>query len=82
KFDNVYNNLKDRIEKNADRHDVLFIKHQNLNNAQGLNSRTIFFKPKKKQITIPPSLTDCKRGYISLVRARYELRAEDPLPDL
>ncbi|CAG8467688.1 20332_t:CDS:2 [Racocetra persica] len=28
----------DGIEKNTDRHDVLFIKHQNLNNAQGLNS--------------------------------------------
>ncbi|CAG8692764.1 425_t:CDS:2, partial [Scutellospora calospora] len=40
KFDDVYDNLKNRIERNADRHNVLFIKHQNLNNAQGLNSRT------------------------------------------
>ncbi|KAF0513458.1 calnexin independence factor cif1 [Gigaspora margarita] len=72
----------DGIEKNADGHDVLFIKHQNLNNAQGLNSRTMFFKPNKRQITIPPSSTDCRRGHISLVRSRHGLRAEDPLPDL
>ncbi|CAG8671426.1 21406_t:CDS:2 [Racocetra persica] len=82
KFDDIYDNLKDGIERNADEHDVLFIKHQNLNNAQGLNSRTTFFKLKKKQITIPPSSTDCRRCHISLVRARYGLRAEDLLPDL
>ncbi|KAF0386848.1 calnexin independence factor cif1 [Gigaspora margarita] len=73
---------KDGIEKNADGHDVIFIKHQNLNNAQGLNSRTIFFKLKKRQITISPSSTNCRRGHISLVRTRHGLRAEDPFPDL
>ncbi|CAG8620279.1 2438_t:CDS:2, partial [Racocetra persica] len=38
----------------------------------GLNSRTTFFKPKKKQITIPPSSTDCRRGYISLISVTSE----------
>ncbi|CAG8687434.1 31_t:CDS:2, partial [Scutellospora calospora] len=62
-----YGNLYEKLEKlngikrNTDRHDVLFIKYQNLNNAQGLNSRTMFFKLKKKQIPISPSLTDCRR---------------------
>ncbi|CAG8613031.1 21670_t:CDS:2, partial [Racocetra persica] len=73
---------QDGIEKNADGHDVLFIKYQNLNNAQGLNSQTMFFKPKKRQITIPPSSTDCRRGHISLVYARHGLRAEDLFLDL
>ncbi|CAG8589726.1 31890_t:CDS:2, partial [Racocetra persica] len=82
KFDDIYNDLKDRIERNANGDNVIFIKRQNLNNAQGLNFRTMFFKPKKRQITIPSSSMDCRRGHISLVHARHRLRTEDPLPDL
>ncbi|KAF0530128.1 calnexin independence factor cif1 [Gigaspora margarita] len=82
KFDDIYNDLKGGIERNADEDQILFIEGQNLNDAQELNSQTILFKLKKRQITIPSSSTDCRRGHISLVHARHELRIEDPLPDL
>ncbi|KAF0530127.1 calnexin independence factor cif1 [Gigaspora margarita] len=82
KFDNIYNDLKGGIERNADGDQVLFIERQNLNDAQGLNFQTILFKLKKRQITIPLSSTDCRRDHISLVYARHGLRIEDLLPDL
>ncbi|KAF0373864.1 calnexin independence factor cif1 [Gigaspora margarita] len=37
KFADVYNDLENGIERNTNGDDVLFIKHQNLNDAQGLN---------------------------------------------
>ncbi|CAG8646800.1 7157_t:CDS:2, partial [Racocetra persica] len=59
KFDDVYDDLKDRIEKNADGHDVLFIKHQNLNNAQAKTDE-VPLEPNKSysltssKVTTPP----------------------------
>ncbi|KAF0424066.1 calnexin independence factor cif1 [Gigaspora margarita] len=55
---------------------------QDLNNAQALNRRTRLPKPKAKQIQVPSTVSDRRRGYIDLARARRGLKAEDPLPDL
>ncbi|CAG8622319.1 4181_t:CDS:2, partial [Ambispora gerdemannii] len=39
-------------------------------------------KPKANQIRVPLSSTDCRRGHmVDLRRARWGLKAEDPLPD-
>ncbi|KAF0431634.1 calnexin independence factor cif1 [Gigaspora margarita] len=58
------------------------VSEQDLNNAQGLNRRKQLLKPKAKQIQIPSAVSDRRRGYIDLARARQGLNAEDSLSDL
>ncbi|KAF0474744.1 calnexin independence factor cif1 [Gigaspora margarita] len=76
-FTKVYKKAK--IKKGAN---GPMVSEQDLNNAQGLNNREQLLKPKASQIQIPSAISDQRRGYIDLARARQGLKAEDPLPDL
>lgn len=76
-FTKVY--IKAGIKKGAN---SPMASEQDLNNAQALNRRTRLPKPKAKQIQVPSTVSDRRRGYIDLARARRGLKAEDPLPDL
>ncbi|KAF0517618.1 calnexin independence factor cif1 [Gigaspora margarita] len=75
----AYNTKK---EKKAGIKKGPIVSEQDLNNAQGLNRRKQLLKPKAKQIQIPSAISDRRRGYIDLARARRGLNTEDPLSDL
>ncbi|RHZ90221.1 hypothetical protein Glove_2g63 [Diversispora epigaea] len=57
------------------------IAKQDLNNSYGLNKFTKLTKPKIAQTQIPPVSSDLRRKQINLIRTRFGLRAEDPLPN-
>ncbi|CAG8757928.1 19358_t:CDS:2, partial [Racocetra persica] len=75
----LYAYIKAGIKKGANRP---MVSEQDLNNAQGLNHQTHLPKPKAKQIQVSSAVSDRRREYIDLVRARQGLKTEDPLPDL
>ncbi|CAG8532488.1 5729_t:CDS:2 [Paraglomus brasilianum] len=80
-FTEIYKDRKDGIERDVNGLVVPIIPQQDLNDAHGLNRQVRLDKPKANQIRVPPSSTDCRRGYIDLRRARWGLKAEDPLSD-
>ncbi|RHZ89981.1 hypothetical protein Glove_9g86 [Diversispora epigaea] len=78
----VYDDFKKGIER--DRKGKItskLIAKQDLNNSCELNKFTKLTKPKIEQTQIPPVSSDLRRKQINLIRTRFGLRAEDPLPN-
>ncbi|RHZ60284.1 hypothetical protein Glove_355g17 [Diversispora epigaea] len=73
-FSQIYKNQKDGIERDANGSVVPTTSRQNLNDARELNRQVKLDKLKANQIRVPPTSTDCRRGYIDLRRARRGLK--------
>src|ERR1043166_2784690 len=82
KFKSVFNDSKNKIERNAKGKRIKKIEDQNLNNGSKDYNPIFLLKPKSKQTSTPPISTDKRRHQIDLSQTRRGLKAEDILNEI